>query len=78
MTTYYVISKWLDYSKSILNPNLSGIFFWGYYGTHYRARLYPSFGIKYFYKEYNLTRFNHQKNATHLCLKIRSEAKASV
>ena len=27
MTTYYVIPKWLGYSKSILNPNLSGLLF---------------------------------------------------
>ena len=35
-------------------------FNWGYYGTHYRVRLYPPFGVC-LYKEYNLTGFNHQK-----------------
>ena len=37
---------------------------WGYYGTQYRVRLYPPFGYSILYKEYNLTRFNHQKNTT--------------
>ena len=36
-------------------------FIWGYYGTQYRGRLYPPFGDSIVYKEYNLTRFNHQK-----------------
>ena len=34
------------------------------YGTLYRVRFYPPFGYSTLYKEYNLTRFNHQKNAT--------------
>ena len=33
----------------------------GYYGTQYRVRLYPPFGYRILYKEYYLTRFNHQK-----------------
>ena len=41
---------------------LSSIFIWGYYGTQYRVRSYPSI----LYKEYYLTRFNHQKNTTQL------------
>ena len=32
---------------------------WGYYGTHYRVRLYPPFGYSILYKEYYLTEFNH-------------------
>ena len=34
-------------------------FILGYYGTHYRVRLYPPSGYRILYKEYN---FNHQKN----------------
>ena len=33
-------------------------FILGYYGTHYRVRLYPPFGYRILYKEYN---FNHQQ-----------------
>ena len=36
-------------------------FIWGYYGTHSRVRLYPPLGYNILCKEYNLTRFNHQK-----------------
>ena len=36
-------------------------FIWGYYGTKYRVRFYPPFGYSILYKEYYLTRFNHQK-----------------
>ena len=32
----------------------------------YRVRLYPPFGYRIFYKEYNLTGFNRQKNASHI------------
>ena len=28
--------------------HVSRIFIWGYYGTHYRIRLYPPFGVEYF------------------------------
>ena len=34
----------------------------GYYGTQYRIRLYPPLEYSILYKEYDLTRFNHQKN----------------
>ena len=40
-------------------------FIWGYYGTHYRVRLYPPLGYSILYKGYNLTGFNHHKNPTH-------------
>ena len=39
-------------------------FICGYYGTHYRVRVYPPFGYSILYREYNLTRFNHQRNTT--------------
>ena len=46
-------------------------FLGGYYGTQYRVRFYPPFGIfSILYKEYNLTRFNHQKNTTHIVLTL--------
>ena len=47
-------------------------FIWGYHGTQYRVRIYPTFGGIYsiLNEEYNLTRFNHQKNTTHLGLPI--------
>ena len=35
-----------------------------YEGTQYRVRVYPHFGYSILHKEYNLTRFYHQKNAT--------------
>ena len=41
---------------------------WGYYGIQYRVRLYPPFGYSILYKEYYLTRLNHQKNTTQLIL----------
>ena len=40
---------------------------WGYYGTHYRVRLYPPFGYSISYKDYNLTGFNHQKKRYSPC-----------
>ena len=43
---------------------VSSILFGGYYGTQYRVRLYPAFGYSILYKEYYLTRFNHNKNVT--------------
>ena len=42
------------------------MFIWGYYGTQYRVRLYPPFGYSILYKEYDLTRFNHQNNTTQM------------
>ena len=48
---------------------MSGILFWGYYGTHYyRVRLYPPFGYSILYKEHNLTVLNHQKSTTQVLL----------
>ena len=44
---------------------------WGYYGTQYRVRLYPPFGYSILYKEYYLTRFNHQNNNTQMNLGFR-------
>ena len=41
-------------------------FSWGYYSTHYKVGLYIPFGYSILYMEYHLTRFNHQKNATHM------------
>ena len=42
--------------------HLSNIFIWGYYGTQYRVyNFISSLGYSTLYKEYNLTRFNHQK-----------------
>ena len=43
------------------DSRMSSISFWGYYGTHHRARFYPPGEYSILYKEYNLTRFNHQK-----------------
>ena len=37
-----------------------------YSGTQYRVRIYPPFGYSILYEEYNLTRFNHRKNTTHV------------
>ena len=37
---------------------------WGYDGTQYSVRSYPPFGYSIPYKEYNLTGFSHQNNAT--------------
>ena len=38
------------------------VFYLGYSGTQYRVRLHPPFGHSILYRDYNLTRFNHQKN----------------
>ena len=46
--------------------HVSSILICGYYGSKYRVRLYPLFGYSILYKEYYLTRFNHQKNTTHV------------
>ena len=47
-------------------PEQYFICIWGYYGTQYRVRLFSPFGYRILYKEYDLTRFNHQQNITHL------------
>ena len=49
------------------NQGFLGLQIWGYYGTHYRIRLYPPFEYGVLSKEYYLTGFNHQKNTTQMC-----------
>ena len=57
-----------DYIGVILYSSSRSVI-WGYYGTQYRVRFYPPFGYS-FYEEYNLTRFNHQKNTTQVGLTL--------
>ena len=55
---------------------MSGIFVWGYYGTHYRVELCPPFVYTILYKEYYLIRFNHQKSTTQVifqCARLRAK-----
>ena len=49
----------------ITERELSSILFPGSMApNNYSVRLYPPFGHSFLYKEYHLTRFNHQKSIT--------------
>ena len=45
---------------------MSSILFGDIFCTQYRVRFYPPFGYSILYEDYNLIRFDHKKNKTHI------------
>ena len=37
-----------EMETGVIQASFVWYFIWGYYGTQYRARFYPSFGVEYF------------------------------